>query len=226
MLLDMLEFDLKKFLDTPIDAFDFQFMIGDVKDFLEFSESNIDLKYRSKLLDIAHRKDLDNFPPEYQYHLEQSADHRFKVSLPLRVRYGALLMFITSVEWAVTLLNKCSNNPAPEKKRRDKTNLTVHILRHLSSSACVDSRSVIDEYEALVHIRNCIAHSAGLLDRDERKLDLPNDIAQIEGISIDNWHFFGNQVCIERGALEGYIDKVTSLVVELHSKMAEQGLLK
>lgn len=226
MSLVMLEFDIKKFLETPIDAFDFQFMIADVKDFLEFSESKIDLHYRNELQCIAHREDLDDFPPEYQYHLEQNADHRFKVRLPLRVRYGALLTFITSVEWAVALLNKCSKNPAPKKKKVDKTNLTVHILRQLSSSTCVDPRSVIDDYEALVQIRNCIAHSAGVVATYEHKVDMPKSVARIEGVSIENWHFLGDQICIERGALEGYIDQTASLVVELHSKMRSQGLLE
>ncbi|MCE1181723.1 MAG: hypothetical protein LWW81_05370, partial [Rhodocyclales bacterium] len=77
------EFDIEKLLNTPIDAFDFQFMIGDVKEFLEFSESNIDWQHRRELQAIAHRKDFDEFLPEYQDHLEKNTDHRFKVSLPL-----------------------------------------------------------------------------------------------------------------------------------------------
>jgi hypothetical protein len=97
------DFDPKKFLDTPIYAFDFQFMIGDVKDFLEFSESNIDWQCRRELQAIAHRNDLDDFPQGYRENLESGAEHRFKVSLPLRVRYGALLALTTSVEWSVIL---------------------------------------------------------------------------------------------------------------------------
>ena len=60
------DFDLQKFLDTPIEAFDFQFMIGDVKDFLEFSESNIDWQYRRELQAIANGKDYDDFPHGYR----------------------------------------------------------------------------------------------------------------------------------------------------------------
>ncbi len=76
------DFDLQKFLDTPIEAFDFQFMIGDVKDFLEFSESNSDWQYRRELQAISNGKDYDDFPSGYRHHLEQNAEHRFKVSLP------------------------------------------------------------------------------------------------------------------------------------------------
>lgn len=220
----MPEFDIEKFLNTPIDAFDFQFMIGDIKDFLELSESNIDWQHRRELQTIAHRKDFDDFPPGYRDHLEQNVDHRFKVSLPLRVRYGALLAFTTSVEWAVAYLNRSSSNPVPDKK--DGTNLTVKILRKFTARASVDPLRVIDDYEALVKIRNCIVHSAGVVATYQFKQDLPNAVARIEGVSLGNWHFFGDQICIERGALEGHIDQTASLVVELHTKMREQGLLK
>ena len=139
----MPEFDIEKFLNMPIEAFDFQFMIGDVKDFLEFSESNIDWQCRRELQAIAHRKDFDDFPPGYRDHLEQNVDHRFRVSLPLRVRFGALLAFITSVEWAVVYLNRSLTNPVSEKTD-GRTNLTVTLLRELSARASVNPQSVID----------------------------------------------------------------------------------
>jgi hypothetical protein len=173
------DFDLQKFLEAPIDAFDFQFMIGDVKDFLEFSESNIGWQYRRELQAIDHRKDLDDFPTGYRDHLEQNAEHRFKVSLPLRVRYGALLAFTTSVEWAVGYLNKCAASPVADD--RDRTNLTVKTLREFAARAGIDASAVIDDYEALVQIRNCIAHSAGIVETYRFKEALPSAVARIDG---------------------------------------------
>lgn len=222
----MADFDLQKFLDTPIEAFDFQFMIGDVKDFLEFSESNIDWQYRRELQVIAHSKDYDDSPPDYRYHLEQNVEHRFKVSLPLRVRYGAVLAFTTSVDWAIGYLNKCAVSPVPVPDRKDKTNLTVKILRDFSVRGSVDAGAVIDDYESLVQIRNCIVHSAGIVETYRYKKDLPAAISRIDGITLANWHFFGDQVCIERGALEPHIDRAAKLVVTLHSAMRERGFLK
>lgn len=217
-------FDLQKFLDTPIDALDFQFMIGDVKDFLEFSESNIDWQYRRELQAIAHGRDYDNLPPSYRHHIEQNAEHRFKVSLPLRVRYGAVLAFTTAVEWTIGYLNKCATSPVPDL--RDGSNLTVKILRNFSASVSVDAGAVIDDYEALVQIRNCIAHSAGIVETYRHKDDLPAAVSRIDGITIANWHFFGDQVCIERGALEPHIERAAELVVTLHSALRARGLLK
>jgi hypothetical protein len=218
------DFDLQKFLDTPIEAFDFQFMIGDVKDFLEFSESNIDWQYRRELQAIAHSNNYDDLPPNYRHHLEQNAEHRFKVSLPLRVRYGAVLAFTTSVEWAISYLNKCATSPVPD--RRDGTNSTVNILRVFCARASIDAGAVIDDFEALVQIRNCIVHSGGIVETYRFMNDLPAAISKIDGITLANWHFFGDQVCIDRGALEPHIDRAAELVVKLHSALRARKLLK
>lgn len=74
----MPEFDPEKFLNTPIYAFDFQFMIGDAKDFLYFSASNIDSQRQCELQAIAHRKDWDQFPSDYREHLAENVNHRFR----------------------------------------------------------------------------------------------------------------------------------------------------
>lgn len=221
-----MEIDLEKYQNAPIDAFDFQFMIGDVKDFLEFSESNIDWQHRRELQAIAHRKDLDEFPPEYQDQLEQGAEHRFKVSLPLRVRYGALLAFTTSVEWAVNSLNRTALAPVSDERDRTGTNFTVRVLREFSSRATADPGDVIETYEALVQIRNCIAHSAGLVATYRFKDALPVAVSQIPGIGIGDWHFSGDHICIERGALEPHMDKMARFVITLHTAMHGRGLLK
>lgn len=198
-------------------------MIGDVKDFLEFSECNVDWQHRREMQAIAHRNDLDEFSPEYRSHLEQNADHRFKTSLPLRIRYGALLAFTTSVEWVVGYLNQSSVLHVPND--RDGANLTVKILRQFATRAAVESGGVIEDYEAISQIRNCIAHSAGIVATYRFKDDLPAAVSRIAGITLGNWHFVGEHICIERGALEPYIDRTAALIVTLHSAMREQGHL-
>lgn len=217
----MPEFDTEKFLNTPIYAFDFKFMIGDVKDFLEFSENNIDLQYQRELQAIAHRKDWDQFPSDYCEHLEGVINHRFRVSLPLRIRYGALLSFITSVEWSVKLLSMNALSPVPEI---GNTNHTVKVLKEFSARAQLPAQSTIEEYEALVNVRNCIAHSAGILRTYKFKDTLPVSVARLQGFSLENWHIFGDQVCIERDALNPYIDRMKELVIDLHRTMHEKGL--
>lgn len=125
---------------------------------------------------------------------------------------------------AIGYLNKCAGSPVPDL--RDGTNLTVKILRDLSARASVDAGVVIDDYEALVQIRNCIVHSAGIFETYRFKNDLSAAISRINGVTLANWHFSGDQVCIDRGALEPHIDCAAELVVTLHSALRERGLLK
>lgn len=219
----MTEFDIKKNLDSPIEAFDFRFMIGDVKDFLEIPESTVEWQYRVELQAIA-RRNLDDYPHGYREHLEENAAHRFNVSLPLRIRYGALSAFTTSVEWAVGCLNRSAVTPLP--KVRDRTNHTVKVMREFVARAAVDPGGVVEDYKALVQIRNCVVHSAGIVADDPYKDELPTAMARISGASLANWSFFGEQVCIERGALEPYIDKTSNFVIALHTAMREKSLLK
>ena len=61
---------------------------------------------------------------------------------------------------------------------------------------------------------------------DEYKDDLPEAAARIKGITIERWHFFGDQICIARGALEDPIQSTAKLVLELHKQMREHGMLK
>jgi hypothetical protein len=124
--------------------------------------------------------------------LEENASHRFKLSLPLRVRYGALLAFTTSVEWSVEILNKNATERVPTKRK--EKNLTVKILREFVSRTGLSAESAIDDYEALVHVRNCITHSAGIIDTYEHKDTLPDSVKRLRGISIGNWQFFGDHI--------------------------------
>ena len=216
--------DTESILSAPIYAFDFRFMIGDVKDFLDFSESNIAWQLRRELKAIAQRTDHDDLPAGYRLHLEEIANHRFGVSLPLRVRYGALLAFTASVECSMRFLNLQSVAPIPDK--RDGSNHTVAILRELSARTQLAAKAAIDDYEALTNIRNCIAHSAGIVETYKFKETLPGSVARLRGFSLANWHCLGDQVCIERGALDTYIDQSEGLIVDLHSAMHEQGLMR
>lgn len=219
----MSQSDIDRILDMTIDAMDFQFMIGDVKDFLTFSEENIAWQHRRELHSLALRPDLKE-EPEYRDHLEQGADHRFQVSLPLRVRYSVLLSFVTSVEWSVAYLNRSLKVPFEPKTKKDGVNETVKILQELSSRADISAPDVIADYEALVRLRNCVAHAGGIVDSYDHKQNLPTSAARIQGVTLESWHFFGPQVCIARGALEGPIERTAELVLSLHKKLREQGL--
>lgn len=219
----MSDFDPKTFLNTPIYAFDFQFMIGDLGDFLDFSERNIEWQHRRELRSISRQMEVDDLPIGYREHQEQIVNHRFCVSLPLRVRYSAVLTLTTSVEWAIKLLHSGGRAPVAEKPGM---NDTVNILQALSARAGLCVQPAIDDYKALVNVRNCIIHSAGIVETYRFKESLPADIDRLHGFGIANSHFMGDQVSIDRHALAPYIGEMGKLVVDLHRMMYENGLLQ
>lgn len=217
-------FDFMRLVDQPIYAMDFQFMIGDVRDFLEYSENNLDRQYRDKIKNIRLHAERDDFPDTYQEHLEANAEHRFKVSLPLRVRYSAVVALTTSVEWSVDILarelrSELSSAPKYQNK-------TVHRLRELLKRAGDDSISVVGNYEDIIRVRNCIVHSSGIVEHDEKHEQVRSAVERLHGFEIDNWNFLGNHVCIERGALNPYVEQMGNLVVALYKTAHERGLLR
>lgn len=218
----MPDFDPEKFLNEPIYAFDFKFMVGDVEDFLEFSESNVEWQLRRELLSIQRRVENEEFEPGYKEHLEANAEHRFKVSLPLRIRYGALVALITSVEWSVSFAVGRLKKPLPEKTKG--ANATVHALKELEARLTMGAGELINDYEALVRVRDCIVHSAGL-ERDYKfREKLPAILGRLKGINLGNWHFLGTHICIEKGALNPYIEALAEHVAGLHKACDKNGL--
>ena len=216
--------DLERLLNEPIYALDLQFMIGDVLDFLDFSESNIEWLYRRELLVISKRAEVEEFPCGYREHLETNAEHRFKVSLPLRVRYGAVIALTTSVEWSIRFILEGLKVSVGKKPKN--CNETVHALFVLQQRTGVESAVLVKDYQALVWVRNCIAHSAGIEEHYKHRDKLPAAVNRLTGFTLDNWHFFGKHVCIEKGALNHYVQRMGELIVALHKAADELGLLR
>ena len=217
-------FDFMRLVDEPIYAMDFQFMIGDVRDFLEFSENSIDRQYRNEIENIRLHAERDDIPDAYREHLEANAEYRFKVSLRLRVRYGAVVAFTTSVEWSVDILAKQLQSKLIVKPQC--RNKTVHRLREMQKKICNFSLSGVDDYEAIVHVRNSIVHRSGLLEHNRKHEQTRSAVARLRGFEIDNWNFLGMHICIERGALNAYVEQTENLVVALHKAAHDRGLLR
>ena len=203
-------------------ALDFKFMIGDVEDFLDFSESNVAWQFRREMLSIQRQAETGEFELEYRKHLEANAEHRFQVSLPLRVRYGALVALIASVEWSVVFIVGQLKVPLSERPRNQ--NLTVHALFELESRLGMGADKLLRDYESLVRVRDCIVHSAGL-ERDYKfREQLPKHLVRLCGIYLGNWHFLGTHIWIEKGALNPYISTMADHVSVLHQACHEKGL--
>jgi len=215
--------ELERLLSEPIYAMDFQYMIGDIEDFLDFAERHIEWQYRQELRDIRRRADRQEFPREFREHLETTAQHRFKVSLPLRVRYGAVIALVTSVEWSVDFLVKRVR--VPLSKKPEGRNKTVHGLFELQQRTGAGRADAVRDCEALVQIRNCITHNAGIEEHYQFRDQLALAVSRLSGFSLANWHLFGRHVCIEKGALNPYVREMGDLIVALHKAEHEPSLL-
>jgi hypothetical protein len=85
---------------------------------------------------------------------------------------------------------------------------------------------IVQDYEAVVHLRNCIAHNAGIEEHYQFREQLAAAVERLKGVSLDNWHYLGKHVCIAKGALNPYIRQIGDLVVALHKATHQQGLLR
>ncbi len=216
--------ELQELVSTYIYAIDFQSVIDDVADFIQMSEQAAEDHYQREL-EIESRTTYTNAPPGYRKHMLENLDFRFHVSLAARLRYAAIVAVVTSVEWAVKSLNAIAKKPiqATDKRR----NQTVQLLRVLSQQSGVTIDDAITTFEDLVQVRNCIAHDSGLTESFKHKLQLRAAVQRLgPGFSLSSFNFMGEQVWVEKGAIEALIQTLKHAVVLLHRVMHEKQLLR
>lgn len=210
--------NLQEFLDRPIYAFDFQVMIGDVIDFLDFSEGNIESQFQLELQAIPTKVAPQDWSTGLVEHLEDNANFRFQVALPLRLRYAVVIALVTSIEWSVRLLVKKFDVEVPSNPKRQSK--VIRRISGLQAVAGIECEEEIRIARDLVQIRNCIAHSAGLIRHDRRSEEIRSSVDRLDGFSIEKMHFLGEHVYIEKGALNPYAEILKQLVVDLHAQVS------
>ena len=206
--------DPQGFLDSPIYAFDFQVMIGDVIDYLEFFEAHIERQLRLKLQEIKRRDKVEDLLPGYMEHLVENAEFRFGVSLPLRIRYSSLISLVTSIEWSIRHLLKHLDVPSSGGDKRE--NKTVREMKSLQQRTDTQRHEDIQIFSDLVQVRNCIAHGAGLIKDDKNSARTVASVERLDGFSLEKRHFLGTHIWIEKGSLNPYAERLKQLVVEYH----------
>ena len=215
---------LEDWLNRPIYAIEARRMISAVSDFLQFSEAGIEARYRQELRDIDQREAAEDLPFEYSEHLKENARFRYEISLPLNIRYGAVLALVTSVEWSIRPFVERLREPISPRPKG--CNETVHALSQLSVRTGVGSVDLIANYRSLVRVRHCIAHNAGMIDGYRYASGLAEATVRLAGFSLDSRNLFGMHVCIERDALPPHIEAMHDFIVELKKTAYEQGLVR
>lgn len=217
---------LDKILETPVFAFDQLGVLADVQSFLRFSEQNIDEQRQAILKTVnAEMAGINLEEPEwgsYRQHKIESAEFRFNVALPMRVRYAALTAFTSTVEWSMAVLRPSFDFP----KRPKGSSLTAHCLRVFADRCDMDLASQIECIEFLTWVRNSIMHNAGVLKGYRHEKDIRAIIGKFEpSFTISNWHHIGETVEIRRNALEPLIEGWSETIRELYTRATKRNLL-
>ncbi|MBT9538558.1 hypothetical protein [Thiobacillus sp.] len=221
--------DLNTFLDQTFFGIDTLTMLGDVDDFIEFSESNIGWQKHRELRRAEQKCNDTEFDDprleaQYRDQILEGVEYRFDVSLTQRVRYAGLIALITTVEWVVLALKRQSAFEFPTKPK--KKNEAAHVLSVLSREAALGLEQKIVLLETLSQVRNCIVHAAGLLASYQYQPELRQALIALPGIKVSNLNFLGDSIEIEAGFLEGLIKDVRVWLPNVEKAVSERGLLR
>ncbi len=219
--------DLDALLNQTSFGLDVLTMLGDVGDFIEFSESNIGWQKHQELRraeqECAGAFDDPIDQAQYRDQTLEGVEYRFEVSLKQRVRYAALVALITTIEWTLLALKRRASFGFPT--RPEKKSEAVHILCVLNEKATLNLQPAIELLEVLVHIRNCIVHAAGLLDSYRFESELREKLMALPGVKVSNQNFLGDSIEIETGFLKRVIEDFKRWLPDMEKKIFEQGLL-
>lgn len=220
--------DLDTFLDQTFFGLDTLTMLGDVEDFIEFSESNIGWQKHRELRRAKQEcddTDLDDphLAAQYRDQTLEGVEYRFEISLKQRVRYAALIALITTIEWVLLALKRRAAFKFPKKPK--KKNEAVHALSVFNERAAISLGQKIDLLETLSQVRNCIVHAAGLLASYQHEPELRQRLGGLSGVKVSNLNFLGDSIEIEAGFLEGVIKDVRGWLPDVEKALSERGLL-
>jgi hypothetical protein len=212
----------EQFLKEKIYAFLEQSMISDVKDFLVISEKNVEIQYAKELDSIRLLDAENNLPIGYLSGLQENARLRFEMNLPICIRYSSVVLLVTMIEWSIKNLNKQLKKP----ELIIKDSMALESLKKLSSDVGLKKIDVIEDIEVIVYARNCIAHSAGVLNNYKHSKKLSVDIKRLNGFTFNNPDFIKDYLWIERNALNPYIDAISDFIFLLFKTCYEKDLVK
>lgn len=221
--------DINSFLDQTLFGLDTLTMLGDVEDFIEFSESNIgwqkhrELRRAEQECNDSHFDD-PRLEAQYRGQMLEGVEYRFDISLTQRVRYAALIALITTVEWVVLALKRRSTFKFAAKPK--KKNEAAYVLSVFSGKAALGLEQEISLLETLSQVRNCIVHSAGLLSSYQYQTELRQALIALPGVKVSNLNFLGDSIEIEAGFLEGVIKDVRVWLPNVEKAISERGLLR
>lgn len=223
-----LKLDLNTLLNQTLFGLDTLAMLGDIEDFIEFSESNIGWQKHRELRRAEQECNNSEFDEprleaQYRDQMIEGVEYRFEVSLKQRVRYAALIALITTIEWVLLALKKRAAFEFPEMPK--KKNEAVHALLVFNKKAAIELEQKIMLFETLIQVRNCIVHAAGLLTSYKYEQELRQKIAQLSGIQVSKLNFLGDSIEIGPSFLDSVIKDARIWLPNVEKAASARGLL-
>src|SRR5689334_21903744 len=100
------------------------------------------------------------------------------------------------------------------------------LLKHFDVALSLNETEILTDYGYIVDVRNAVVHSAGIVDNYNKPKVLKKAIYKLDGFDIANWHFLGQCVQIDRGALDPHLNGMARLLFEIYKTADEKEMLK
>lgn len=219
------------FLNQTFYGLDVMAMLNNVIDFLEFSEGNLAWQRRREVRRAEVDALSEEFSPEDlhlrgQYIIQtiEDAEYRFDVNLSQSIRYSGLTALTTTLEWCGAALMARLVGSAP--KVPEGENKFVSFFSHLNSACGLGHEAHIANMRRLVHVRNCIVHSAGFLKGYKFEREVRETIKHLPGFSVNAENYLGESVEISNNALPQFARAAFEWIPTFEQPSIKAGILK
>lgn len=225
------QFDLDHFLSEPIYSWNAAVEFSGVIDFLEFAEGNLAWQRRRAVRKAQEEGSSVEFDTpdkqlaaQYREHLVEAAEYLWDVVLSQRIRYAGLVAFISTVESCAKAFCKRLLQDLPPRPNGE--NKSVHLLEFLNDVSSSRFEGQICDLRRLMHVRNCVVHAGGFLERYKWEDEVRKSATALRGFSIWEENFLGTSIHIEEGPLEQHAKAAAEWLPLLDKKATVAGILK
>lgn len=208
----------------PLYLWDFQFQFGDLLDFIEFSEANLEWQ-RSSYLKMLDKQYRGKGYPADEYSAERdNIEYRFDFRLAQKIRYSAIIALVTTVEWASGLLEKQGLKEKEVRKKFNGVNKHITRLREYYQFADCSLEHNLEELEKVIKVRNCITHSAGIVEDDKYPEQITEIVKTLKGFEI--YDQYPGMILIDKGVIEEIIKRTESWIPDFIEECRQKNLIK
>jgi len=215
--------DIKEFLNKPMLIFDMETQFSDLLDFIEFSEHNIEWQKRGQLQHLKRESKRLNLDGDEYFTKLQYIEYRYDINLVRKVRYGALIALVTSIQW---ITNSVKNRLTWEIKDTPKhVNYSVHIISEILNQYGDSVKHNLEKIEGVIKIRNCIAHSGGIVDGYKFQDEIECIVSNMDGFSISTEGIPSDVIDIEKGCVENIAIEIKTWLIPLINDCITKGII-